>query len=155
MVIHLILTRTLLCNSSLRFSFGYAGIPFGPEDRLTRALNEDFYFPSVPLRFSFGYAGLLQVSEKWVLEFPQKGSKHTWPHEIHPAPIQNPLQPGGPQNLLNGPSVTKGFTMKISFGFPSVFLRSRGLFILGTFGQPGASWKWLQHYVPQATGSSA
>ena len=63
------------------------------------------------------------------------------------------LQPGGPQNLLNGPSVTKGFTMKISFGFPSVFLRSRGLVILGelsTYLKTGNGFNTTCRKLPEA-----
>ena len=79
-----------------------------------------------------------------------KNSSWNLPQKIHPAPDQNPLQPGRPPKLLNGPLVTKGITMKISFGFPSVPLRFRGYVILETFGPPGANWIWGELKLPEA-----
>ena len=55
------------------------------------------------------------------------------PQKSNPARDQDPLQPGRPPKLLNGPLVTKGLTMKIYFGFPSVPLRFRGYVILESY----------------------
>ena len=49
-----------------------------------------------------------------------KSDSWNLPQKIHPAPDPNPLQPGRPQKLLNGPLVTKGLTINFSCGFPSV-----------------------------------
>ena len=104
-----------------------------------------FGSPSVPLRLSFGYPSVLRVVYKFL-----KSDSWNLPQKIHPAPDQHPLQPGRPQKLLNGPLVTKGLTMKISFGFPSVPLRFRGYVILETFGPPGANWIWGELKLPEA-----
>ena len=106
---------------------------------------KDGHFPLVPLRLSLAYPSVMQVIYKFL-----KSDSWNLPQKIHPAPDQNPLQPGRPQKLLNGPLVTKGLTMKISFGFPSVPLRFRGYVILETFGPPGANWIWGELKLPEA-----